>query len=114
MVHTQAPGQLPRHRGEHFRRLFPARDQRRHPSQGSLLLGEHGEVGAGLGVGDRGRDQIREVPDARLGIGWQRRGSVEPTIAAPHRRPSTMIGAPTAVRRPRSRKRAATEPEAFS
>ncbi len=34
-----------------------------------------GELGVGFGVGDRGRDQIREIPDAHLGIGRQGFGS---------------------------------------
>jgi hypothetical protein len=35
-------------------------------------------------------------------------------MAAPHTRPSTMIGAPTPVRKPNSRIRAAAGPEALS
>ncbi len=42
-MRAEAPGQLRCHRGEHLRRLDPARHQGGHPSQRGLLLCEHAQ-----------------------------------------------------------------------
>ena len=76
-------------------------DQRRHPPQRGLLLGQPLHLGARLGVGDRRGDQLGEAAQAatRCPPGAARPG-VEWTARAPHRRPSTRIGLPTDGRDP--------------
>ena len=59
-------GDLARHRGEHVGRRRALGDERRHPAQRRLLVRQPAEVLARLGVGDRGRDQRREVCEAML------------------------------------------------
>ena len=56
---------LLRHRGEHDIRPRPARDQRRHPPQRGLLVGDPAELGVQLGVvqgdGELAGDELDRV-----------------------------------------------------
>jgi hypothetical protein len=65
------------------------------------------QLGLRLGVRDRGGDQLGEVGQARLGS-RRRLSPVDATVIRPHRRPWTVIGAPTAERMPISSSAAAT------
>ena len=62
-----------------------------------------GEVRAGLEVRDRGRDQLGELGDARLGVRREVLDRRDAASTAPHRRPPTKIGPPTEDRMPVSR-----------
>jgi hypothetical protein len=67
----------------------------------------------GAGVRDRGREELGEVLQPRLGL--RGKGSVDrvETIITPHARPSREIGTPIEKRMPISRTVAATVPAAF-
>ena len=68
-----------------------------------------GELLARVGVGERVGDQLREGRDALLRVGREAVGAARrPAITAPHSRPATTIGAPTAERMPTSRRRRAS------
>jgi hypothetical protein len=63
-----------------------------------------------------------EIAVATSSVNWPIRASVstgkgsrvsDAVLIAPQSRPSTMIGAPTPERTPRSRRKAANEPSAF-
>ena len=60
--------------GEHLLREVFLGDERRHPPQGGLLVGELLDLGARLGVGDRRCDQIGERGQSLLGAGGKRLG----------------------------------------
>ena len=100
---VQQPPGLLGDRGEHLLRRSRPRHQRRYPPQRRLLLGRSGKSGAALGVGDRGRDQLGEPGQPRLGIRRQQllagqrhdQGAPQPAL--------DLIGTPTAARRPQSR-----------
>ena len=111
-VDRKQPPDLVRDRREHLLRPRPARHQRRHPPQRRLLLGQPGEPGAALGVGDRRRQQLRELGQADLGVRGHRLLLARAGGHHPHKRPSTMMGVPTAERTPVSRTAASIGPEA--
>ena len=58
-------------RGECLLRGRPGGDERGYPSQRRLLLGEAAQLRRAVGVRDRGRDQLGERGQARLGIARQ-------------------------------------------
>ena len=70
-IDRNQPRELIGDRREHLLRRRPARHQRRNPPQRGLLLSQPSESGTALGVGDRGRHQLGEGGQARLGIGRQ-------------------------------------------
>ncbi|HSY25599.1 MAG TPA: hypothetical protein VK841_25950 [Polyangiaceae bacterium] len=57
-----------RGQGEYVRLSFALYDKCRDSSQGGLLVSQPREVLARLGVGDRGRHELRERGDSGLGV----------------------------------------------
>jgi hypothetical protein len=86
------------------------------PPAGLVRGGDEARPGGGelreiLRVRDRRRYKVRERGETRLGV--QGKGcSLEPPIITPQRRPSAMIGAPAAERRPAWRAASPFAPEA--
>jgi hypothetical protein len=58
--------------GEHLLRRRRPSDQGRHPAQRGLFLGVAAQLQARLRIGDRGRDQLGEPGQPRLGVGRRR------------------------------------------
>ena len=71
-VGAQQPAGFGGDRGVHLLGRRAAGDQGRHPPQRGLLIRVAAQVDAGLGVGDRGADQLGEGGQPRLGVGGQR------------------------------------------
>jgi len=69
-VSNQVLSHLLDHHREQLSGVDPARYQGGRSPQRGLLSREFAELSAGRGVGDRRRDQIGEVADASLGVGW--------------------------------------------
>jgi hypothetical protein len=65
---TQQPRRLERDGLEDLIGVHPARHELRNVPQRGLLVGQQTQLGARLGVGDRGGDQLGEARDARLGV----------------------------------------------
>ena len=57
---------------EHLLWRRRAGDQRRHPAQRGLLIGDRTQFAACLRIGDRRGEQFGEAPQPGLGIRWQR------------------------------------------
>ena len=72
LVGLQQRLHLSRHCVQDRARRSALRNQRRHPAQRRLLLGEPPHLSARLEVRDRGGDQLGELGDARFGVGGQR------------------------------------------
>jgi hypothetical protein len=75
-VGTEDAADLLRDGREHLCRRYPAGDERGDAAQRRLLVGEPAEfvatfleLGAALGVGDRGRDEFGEAGHALFGVG---------------------------------------------
>jgi len=87
------------------------------PAPGLVVVGGdpgpgRGELGAAVGVGDRGADELSEIGHALFGAAGKRSPRV-PTLIAPHRRLSTTIGAATPDRIPSRRTASPDTPEAW-
>ena len=87
-VHVDHPGDFGGDRGEHLFRGRTVGDQRGHPAQRGLLVGDPAELLAGIGVGDRGRGQFGEVGQPPFG---SRRGRLPGRRARDHEAPQAAI-----------------------
>ena len=88
LVGLQQRLHLSRHGVEDCARQSPLRDQRRHPTERGLLLGESLHIGARLGVGDGRRYELSELHERALG---RRRQPVDLLVADKDRAPRTAL-----------------------
>ena len=96
---------------EHTVRSRSLGDERGHPSQRRLFVGELRELLVCLAVCDRGREELGELGQSLLGVARAAGCSLfETTANTPQRRPSTVIGAPTDERQPISRAASGASP----
>ena len=102
-------------RGYDLRRGRVAGDEGRDPPQGGLVLEQLGDLGAALGVRDRGGDELGEVGDLRLGARRERALALRrgrdhaPHAARDHDRAADRRTDPQLPRLPRDRARGVRE-----
>ena len=76
-VGVEQPADLLRDDDEEPLRILLGGDGDGNAAEGGLLVGQRGELLAGLSVRECDRDEVRELLEASLGVGWESLGAVD-------------------------------------
>ena len=110
VLDAQEPSHLLRDRSEDGPRRRLARDQRGHPAQRDLFLGEAMHIGLRLGAGDRRGDELRELGEPIGDLVVEQVPSATAAPIVPQSSPLTMIAVPAPERIPVARMASAMAP----